>query len=291
MKKAVAVLAALAMLLVLVSAVSAASQIKLVVNGEELLTDVAPMNISGRILVPVRVLAEKLGAEVSWDGENQTVSITTPVSPNQDNRIQQLERTLAPTSPEAAISAWAEAVKTRNGALQYALMSPELKQASYDELAAANWSTGTSSPWIDSYTVTDKGQINDQSRGYVVEYTYTDSTRTTFTKKEFVTIQQDGENWFVSAKETVDLSGRITTLTPTDDNKITILVENPDAFPASYDKAVVTIDDRTVIYQGDTWNQLSMSGLKEGDQVEVVFSGPLLMSYPVQGGAKTVRVY
>ena len=40
--------------------------------------DVAPQTINGRTLLPIRVLCEALGADVSWDGETQTVIITCP---------------------------------------------------------------------------------------------------------------------------------------------------------------------------------------------------------------------
>lgn len=50
---------------------SAAAQ----VNGQEYALDVPARLIDGRVLVPVRVLAEGLGYNVDWDGENRTVSI------------------------------------------------------------------------------------------------------------------------------------------------------------------------------------------------------------------------
>lgn len=47
----------------------------LYVDDEWLSFDVPNINISGRILVPVRVVAECAGAEVEWDGKNQSVII------------------------------------------------------------------------------------------------------------------------------------------------------------------------------------------------------------------------
>jgi len=45
----------------------AASPIKLVINGREIKPDVPPQLINGRTMVPVRWVAETLGAEVEWD--------------------------------------------------------------------------------------------------------------------------------------------------------------------------------------------------------------------------------
>lgn len=39
--------------------------------------DVSAININGRILVPVRFIAENIGAEVSWDQDNQRINIKT----------------------------------------------------------------------------------------------------------------------------------------------------------------------------------------------------------------------
>ena len=58
-------------------------------------------------------------------------------------------------SPEDAALIWAEGLKIRSGALQYAVMSSELKE-SYEkqlEKSSPNWVTGISSPWIDSYRI------------------------------------------------------------------------------------------------------------------------------------------
>ena len=60
-----------------IAAAQALAPVKIVVNGTELETDVAPVLKQGRVLAPVRAIAEKLGAEVIWDGERNTVYINT----------------------------------------------------------------------------------------------------------------------------------------------------------------------------------------------------------------------
>ncbi len=52
--------------------VSVPDGIKVFLNGKQLDFDVEPMLINGRTMVPMRVIFEALGAEVSWDGETQT---------------------------------------------------------------------------------------------------------------------------------------------------------------------------------------------------------------------------
>ncbi|TDA70445.1 MAG: copper amine oxidase N-terminal domain-containing protein [Clostridia bacterium] len=53
----------------------AASPIKLIVNGQEIKPDVPPQLINGRTMVPIRWVAEALGADVQWDAKNQQVKV------------------------------------------------------------------------------------------------------------------------------------------------------------------------------------------------------------------------
>ncbi len=54
---------------------TASSNIRLIVNGNEIKTDVPPQLINGRVMVPARFVAEPLGAEVKWDKKTKTISI------------------------------------------------------------------------------------------------------------------------------------------------------------------------------------------------------------------------
>lgn len=49
---------------------------KLYVNDELVTSDIPPIIINGRSLVPVRAIFEKLGAEVGWDSKNKKVSVS-----------------------------------------------------------------------------------------------------------------------------------------------------------------------------------------------------------------------
>ncbi len=55
--------------------VCADSDIKLFVNGKELFTDVAPVAVEGRTMVPVRSIFEKLGADVTWINSSKQIII------------------------------------------------------------------------------------------------------------------------------------------------------------------------------------------------------------------------
>ena len=56
----------------------AASPVKLWVNGNYVTTDADPYIEKGRTMVPIRVISENLGYEVSWTPEEQKVAIFKP---------------------------------------------------------------------------------------------------------------------------------------------------------------------------------------------------------------------
>lgn len=277
---------------VLVASAYALTPIKIVFDGDELVSDVAPIIESGRILVPLRVISEKLGAEVIWDAKSNTVRILTAKTELPGSQVAGLEKALAAKEAVTAVRTWAEGVKTRNGALQYAVMAPELKKERYQELVEGNWTTGTSSPWVEKYEINEKSKINDETIKYEVTFTYTDSTKSTFMMRDYVTVKKHDNNWYVVSLEKVDIRGKVTRLILNNNEDITgIFVEGEHKEGISYDKASVMITDATKIYKGDTNELLSTRYLKEGLTVEAYFGGPILMIYPVQGGAEIIRVF
>ncbi len=82
-------------------------------------------------------------------------------------------------------------------------------------------------------------------------------------------------------EEKIGIRGLITKVL-TNDNKVTgILVEGKVESDTIHDKATVSIVKST---------KISANELKVGMKVEVVFDGPVMESYPVQGKAKTIKV-
>ncbi|NPV90157.1 MAG: hypothetical protein HPY50_05220 [Firmicutes bacterium] len=83
-KKYLSLIAVLIIGLILSTAAAASADlpIRLMVNGKEVAADVPPQNINGRVLVPVRFVAEALGATVEWNGASSSVFIKTPDAQN-----------------------------------------------------------------------------------------------------------------------------------------------------------------------------------------------------------------
>ncbi|MDD2377593.1 MAG: hypothetical protein PHD10_00910 [Bacilli bacterium] len=64
--------------------------------------------------------------------------------------------------PKEAALLWGSGLKKRNAALQYAVMSSDLKKQYVKQLdeTSPNWVTGMSSPWIDDYNIVNIKNIN-----------------------------------------------------------------------------------------------------------------------------------
>ena len=60
--------------------------IKLIVDGRTITTDTPPQIINGRVMVPVRVIAEQFGANVNWDATNRTVYISSKTNITPSNQ-------------------------------------------------------------------------------------------------------------------------------------------------------------------------------------------------------------
>lgn len=72
----------------------------------------------------------------------------------------------------------------------------------------------------------------------------------------------------------------------------TFLVEGDLEKDTEYDKAMVTVNRDTEILKGgiDKTTVLDYTEIKEGDTVEVIFNGPVNLSYPVMGAAKSIKI-
>lgn len=74
-KRMVVVLLVFLITIFIAPEVSAESTIKLIVDGQDITSIVAPRIVNDRTLVPIRMVAEQLGAQVNWNDNDRTVDI------------------------------------------------------------------------------------------------------------------------------------------------------------------------------------------------------------------------
>ena len=74
------------------------------------------------------------------------------------NMFIQFTDNYKPADAQSVAKQWAEGIKTRNGVLQYVVLSKGLKKG-FEELADESdrkaWVTGFSSPWVESYKISE----------------------------------------------------------------------------------------------------------------------------------------
>jgi len=70
------VLLSVLLLVCIPCAAGASDNIKIFVNGQQVFSDVPPQAIDGRTMVPIRVVSEALGAQVTWNDNTKSVEIT-----------------------------------------------------------------------------------------------------------------------------------------------------------------------------------------------------------------------
>lgn len=93
------------------------------------------------------------------------------------------------------------------------------------------------------------------------------------------------------SEDKVGIRGLITKVLVNDSKTVTaIMVEGKVESDTLHDKAKVSIEKSTKISTDKESKKLSSNELKEGMKVEIVFEGPVMESYPVQGKAKNIKV-
>lgn len=293
MKQKIALVLAVLLLSSAFAAGAYSTKLQLFFNGNQVETDFPLRIVDEHLYLPVEILEEKLGLTVHWDKEQSAVYVEGADRELLTAQIQRLEEFFTPEEPRVAVETWAEGVKRRNGALQYAVLAPVLKKETYDYFAGLNWSTGASSPWVESYRVTEVYRTGAEKYRYTVEFKYTDATKNATYAKTAVTVEQEGQKWVISALEPVEVSGKITQITFDEENKVkAVFVAGKKTILSGYDQANVQITSKTKIYQGYTDQVLTVEALQEGVAVEVTFTdGPRLMIYPVTAEAKSIRVF
>jgi len=114
-------------------------------------------------------------------------------------QVELLEKALAARAPKEAAETWAKGVKLRNGALQFAVFSPELKEHERSKYEKAGWTTGTSSPWVTESKITGEKQLANEQWEY--EVTFEKATSIGKSKEEAtkVTVKRHGDFWYITA--------------------------------------------------------------------------------------------
>lgn len=145
--------------------------------------------LAAAILVVVAVIDRKESAVVSgcYTFEVKTVMLTGALD------------YVGVSSPQDAALVWAQGLKLRNAAMQYAVMTKALKEqyAQQWEKTAPEWVTGVSSPWISSFKFISE-QTKSEPYTALLEFTTETSMGIAHTYEAELTIIPEGSFWRVS---------------------------------------------------------------------------------------------
>ncbi|MGE5389741.1 MAG: hypothetical protein ACM3PE_01630 [Deltaproteobacteria bacterium] len=117
-----------------------------------------------------------------------------------ERRIELLEAALAPRTPDLAAYSWAEAIKTRNGAWQYAIMDDNLRAEYLEQFEETNWVTGFSSPWVEKYRVIRESVDEKGNVTFKVEFDWYTSAGYAYSNSGTLTVSkfEDPERWLLT---------------------------------------------------------------------------------------------
>lgn len=103
-----------------------------------------------------------------------------------------------PTSAIECAKIYAKAVKMRNGAIQYALLSNDLRSQKYDYFKDHIFVTGQSSPWVSSYDIKELKNNSFQVTFYLETSVPNDKITPTISN---IKVIEDGFSWRISYLE------------------------------------------------------------------------------------------
>lgn len=168
-------------------------------SGMEPIEIAAPTVVNGVTYVPINYFTDVLGENVSFDYlDNNNLTIKIFSKDEGENNFDRLVKGFSfPSSGEEAAKMYAEAVKERNGAIQYALLSDVMRAERYGDFSSFAFVTGVSSPWVGSYEIS---KIDDKH--FDILFAYKTSVPTDFFENSVkITVGEKDEYRVITAIE------------------------------------------------------------------------------------------
>lgn len=116
-----------------------------------------------------------------------------------EERIEMLELSIVGRSPEETVNRFAEAVKSRNGAMQYALFSNEARVGLTQSMENSHWVTGVSSPWVETYQIISQKEVQPNEIEFIIEFDLYTSTGFAGKDSARLTVKKMKEHWYITS--------------------------------------------------------------------------------------------
>ncbi|MBE6012637.1 stalk domain-containing protein [Anaeropeptidivorans aminofermentans] len=158
--------------------------------------DKKPFIYKDTAYAPIKEIGEALDSGVIYNEQEKSISLYSKDKAKLRLLYDAIDR-LGAVSPEKAIDIWSQGLIERNAAIQYAVMTDALKESyvkSLEENGYDFWITGVSSPWVESYEISDKVNTSDIKQEYHIKY----NTKTSEGSYHFnvtLLLIKDGDYW------------------------------------------------------------------------------------------------
>jgi len=161
-------------------------------------------NHQGHYYLPMDWLEYLFNARVNYSEASNILSIQTPDMDKIKSEIALIENTLIPASSDEAVKLWGRGEQARCGALQYAALSPKLRQEadkSY-HVRGSYWVTGGSSPSVGPITIEDCNILSDTKIEYTLSFPEVTSAPPNTTATEIIVVEKlsykGQEGWYIT---------------------------------------------------------------------------------------------
>ncbi|HCF49211.1 MAG TPA: hypothetical protein DER60_02945, partial [Syntrophomonas sp.] len=161
-------------------------------------------NRQGHYYLPMDWVEYLFNARINYNQTTNMFFIQTPDLDKIKADIARIENALIPASADEAIKLWGRGEQTRNGALQYLALSPQLRQeadkSSY--VRQSYWVTGGSSPRVGPISIDSRDQVKATRVEYTLSFPEITSAPPHTTAREKLVVEKlvnDGkEGWFIT---------------------------------------------------------------------------------------------
>ncbi|WP_047151745.1 hypothetical protein [Aneurinibacillus tyrosinisolvens] len=181
----------------------AAPNINLFINGMPFISSQLELKVeNGKVWAPIDRIAEEFKGKATYDANKNEVRVTLPEAANLQHQVLRFEDALLADTAKDALNTWVKGVQTRNGSLQYAVFSPQLRAKTLKEFNESYWVTGGSSPHMGTIEKLHAKEINKQTIEFSFDYNLQAQGKSIGKGKAVMRVQkiptERGEGWFIT---------------------------------------------------------------------------------------------
>ncbi|MCR8642715.1 hypothetical protein NV379_08570 [Paenibacillus sp. N1-5-1-14] len=193
--------------LIVTSTVAASSPLpRIFFNNNEYASNYFNLDIvNDRATVSLRTLVEHLQGKVTY--KDDSIYVDMPEASKVAMQLKRLESGLVAEKPEVAVETWIRGVQRRNGAMQYAVLSPALREQTKKEFEDFFWVTGGSSPHMGKVEKLNSKELSSDQVQITFDYPLIASGQTYATGSASIIVDlvnKDYDTWAISKIELKD---------------------------------------------------------------------------------------